>query len=344
MTPPVKPMAQNLLSLLQTSFSDSDLQNICYELRINYEDLRTPGLAGRTDKMRALVLLCQENGRLPDLITICRQLRPRQEWPDPVALGSEAELFGQPLRLLHFEPETVAIPRGHFLMGRDAGDVPAAEKPQHTLELGYFRSGKYPITNSQYAEFLRQRPQQSPPPPNTGWFGKEPPAARLDHPVVGVSWEDARAYCRWLSDVTGRAYRLPGEAEWEKAARGTDGRLYPWGNEWQEGLCNVGSGGTTAVTAYDATPTPYGCVDMLGNVAEWTSAIWGENRQEPAFPYPYQPNDGREDPNANQQNPRLRRVCRGGAFDSDPAHVRCTARDHLRANSARLNLGFRIVL
>ncbi|MCA9934594.1 MAG: SUMF1/EgtB/PvdO family nonheme iron enzyme [Ardenticatenaceae bacterium] len=336
-------MSQSLLELLKQSFDEGELEDLAYELRIELDDV-VSRLLGRAERMRALVQYCQRNGRLPDLITLCQQLRPQQEWPDPALLGSDAELLGEPVKRLHFEPETVPVPAGAFSMGSDAADAPPEETPHHVVELAYFRMGKYPITNAQYAEFLKQNPAQNPPPPSTGWFGKTPPQDKPDHPVVGVSWEDAVAYCQWLSEATGRSYRLPTEAAWEKAARGTDERPYPWGHEWIDGACNADSAGTTAVTAHDDHLSPYGCADMLGNVAEWTSTLWGDSRREPQYPYPYQANDGREDPTAHQQNPRLRRICRGGAYDTSKADLRCTARTSLRVNGRTDSIGFRIAL
>jgi formylglycine-generating enzyme required for sulfatase activity len=122
---------------------------------------------------------------------------------------------------------------------------------------------------------------------------------------VYVTWHDAMAYCRWLARVTGRAYRLPSEAEWEKAARGTDGRIWPWGNKWDSKRCNSregGPGNTTPVGQYSPQgDSPYGCVDMAGNVWEWTLSLLKD--------YPYDPKDGREDAQAEG-----RRRLRGGAF------------------------------
>jgi len=113
-----------------------------------------------------------------------------------------------------------------------------------------------------------------------GWKQQRP-----DHPVVCVSWQNARDYCRWLAQVTGQPWRLPTEAEWEKAARGTDGRIYPWGSEWDKLRANTsdgGPGGTTEVGHYSGAgsrdpkgdASPYGCHDMAGNVWEWTSTAW----------------------------------------------------------------------
>ncbi|MBI1880244.1 MAG: SUMF1/EgtB/PvdO family nonheme iron enzyme [Chloroflexi bacterium] len=117
-----------------------------------------------------------------------------------------------------FEPETVLIPAGPFLIGSQSGDkIPAEETPQHEITLPAFHIGVYPITNFEYAEFIK-REKHYEAPKKVGWFLREPPADKLDHPVVGVSWDDAQAYCRWLSQLTGRVYRLPTEAEWEKAA------------------------------------------------------------------------------------------------------------------------------
>lgn len=173
-------------------------------------------------------------------------------------------------KLLPFEPMTVVIPGGPFLMGSVPGaGIPMCETPQHTVELPAYRIGKHPVTNRQYAEFLKHVKTQEEP-KRTGWFLREPPQAKLEHPVVGVSWYDACAYCAWLSQVTGRTYRLPSEAEWEKAARGTDGRRYPWGNDWAENCANVNHNDTTPLDAYAAGVSPYGCLDLLGNVQEWT--------------------------------------------------------------------------
>jgi formylglycine-generating enzyme required for sulfatase activity len=105
--------------------------------------------------------------------------------------------------------------------------------------------------------------------------GKLPPG-KSDHPVNDVAWDEAMAYCRWLSDVTGRAYSLPSEAEWEKGARGTDGRIYPWGKQWDATRCNADKGDqddTTPVDAYPQGASPYGVLDMAGNVWEWTRSL-----------------------------------------------------------------------
>jgi formylglycine-generating enzyme required for sulfatase activity len=241
---------------------------------------------------------------------------------------------------LPFEPETTLIPAGPFLMGSQPGeDVPKNETPQHEVRLRTYRIGLYPVTNEQYAEFVKQA--KHPTPKKTGWFGKTPPKNKLDHPAVGVSWNDALAYCRWLSEQTGRAYRLPTEAEWEKAARGDDGRIYPWGNAWKPGCCNCANTETTSVTAFPTGQSPYGCLDLIGNVWEWTSTLWGPDWQESDFPYPYQPNDGREDLTADAT---VHRVFRGGSFADEVSQLRCSVRRWYAPDHADKACGFRVVL
>lgn len=243
---------------------------------------------------------------------------------------------------LPFEPITVLIPAGTFLMGSLPGDTtPSEEIPQHQITLPAYRMGQYPITNYQYAEFLR-REKQVEPPKKVGWFLREPPGDKLDHPVVGVSWDDAQAYCRWLSGQTGRVYRLPSEAEWEKAARGEAGRFYPWGDDWQAGYCHSGGDDTRPVTAYPEGASPYGCVDMAGNAQEWTSTLWGSDPKISDFVYPYRPDDGREDPTASHLH-RVYRVYRGGSFRDEPARLRCAARGASTPDSKIRWRGFRVV-
>jgi formylglycine-generating enzyme required for sulfatase activity len=252
-----------------------------------------------------------------------------------------------------FEPETVLVAAGAFLMGSDIDG--ADEAPQHQLQLPAYEIGKYPVTNREYAEFIKLDRQQEPP-TKSRWFLREPPADKLDHPVTGVSWSEAKAYCDWLSEQTGqtRIYRLPTEAEWEKAARGTDGARFPWGNEWLDGRCNSNSNDTTPVLNRDAQPAArpyypagvsvYGCGDMIGNVQEWTSTLWGSDLKKGAFPYPYRSDDGREDLEADQHLHRVYRVQRGGAFRDSSAKLRCSARGTSSADSRSRWRGFRVVL
>lgn len=158
-----------------------------------------------------------------------------------------------------------------------------------------------------------------------------------DHPVTCVSWHDALRFCRWSSDQTGLRVALPSEAEWEKAARGTDGRIYPWGSSNPDSKkCNYGGymRGTTPVGHYSPYgDSPYGCVDMTGNVWEWTRSIH--------MRYPYNPEDGREDLEIRDE---ASRVLRGGSFSIDDWFVYCACRRSERPSRCFGNCGFRVVV
>jgi len=250
---------------------------------------------------------------------------------------------------LPYEPETILIPAGPFLMGYDNGEP--EEGRQHEVNLPDYYIGKYPVTNRQYAAFIHYSKHYAPP-ARPYWFLREPPADKLDHPVTGVSWYDALAYCTWLSEQTQRTrlYRLPSEAEWEKAARGSDGRLYPWGNIWVDGYCNAAGTDTTPVTNEAGEPTypkgvsSYGCCDMLGNVQEWTNTLWGSELTENSYPYEYKANDGREDIDADQRLSRTYRVYRGGYFRDTSETLRCSARAAFDAARPSRWRGFRVVM
>ncbi len=259
------------------------------------------------------------------------------------------------LQLPIFRP----IPAGSFLMGTPERELSALaktfggtresyreESPQHTVVLPAFAIAATPVTNGLYAAFVAAGGARPP----SHWRGPEPPAALRDHPVMGVAWEEAQAFCAWLSQqmvsdgqratepgaaLIGRPspiiYRLPTEAEWERAARGTDGRMYPWG-DWAEGRANTrdgGPGATTPVGAYPAGASPEGCLDMAGNVWEWTASL--------DAPYPYRPDDGREDPAAPG-----RRILRGGCYANPRGYARCACRFRLPPSMRNEFLGFRL--
>ena len=227
------------------------------------------------------------------------------------------------------QPITWVAP-GAFQMGSDEArdpDAYEAELPQHELSLLGYWIGRSPVTVAQFRVFVDTSGQK----PGEEKALKGP----NDHPVMYVSWREAQAYCRWLSEKTGQTVRLPSEAEWEKAARGTDGRIYPWGNGWDASRCNTsegGVGGRTPVGMYSPQgDSPYGCTDMVGNVWEWTSTKWGTS-------YPYKPDDGREDPQGDDA-----RVLRGGAFYYLRRSARCAARRYSDPDSRIVNIGFRVV-
>jgi formylglycine-generating enzyme required for sulfatase activity len=245
--------------------------------------------------------------------------------------------------------DMIPIPAGEFTMGSTQEEINYGlqrceeshghcqrswfenELPQHTVYLNAFYIGRYEVTNAQYERFVRATGYQTP----RGWSGGSIPGGLEDHPVVNVSWHDALAYCRWLSEETGQIVRLPTEAEWEKAARGTDGRVYPWGDEFDAAKCNSLENDiqtTTPVGQYSPQgDSPYGVADVAGNVWEWTSSVHKG--------YPYDPVDGREDLGAGGS-----RVLRGGAFYGNHGAGRCAARNRDPADLRDDAVGFRVAV
>lgn len=217
-----------------------------------------------------------------------------------------------------WEPATVLIPAGSFLMGSVAEEgIPDWETPQFTMDLPAFRMGKYPVTNAQFARFVQETERFVP--TEMGWQnGNQPTTDQFNQPVMGVTWYEALAYCVWLISETGRPYTLPSEAQWEKAAREPQGQPFPWGNDWQDGKhCNTDCSNVTSIDKFEGGMSYYGCFDMVGNVREWTSTQWGRHRRTALdstssypWPLPWKHNEGADSLNANRQ---IRRVTRGGA-------------------------------
>jgi formylglycine-generating enzyme required for sulfatase activity len=235
------------------------------------------------------------------------------------------------------EPEWVEIPAGVFFMGSQRMNWAT---PLHLLNLERFWIGRFPVTNAQYRLFVEGAGYKRP----SHWKGGDIPAGLEKHPVVWVNGEDAWAYCRWLSEVTGKRIMLPSEAEWEKAARGEQGMPeYPWGDGFEMGKANTkeaGLGTTSAVDSYPGGVSPYGVWDMCGNVWEWTRSLWGAAFEQPDFGYPYKANDGREDLAAEGL-----RVLRGGAWYTNQTWTGCSARHGADPNGDRTNAhGFRVVM
>lgn len=159
--------------------------------------------------------------------------------------------------------EMVLIQEGQFIMGYDKRHPD--EGPQHIVYTDKFYIDKFEVTNAQYLRFAQETGRRLP-----DYLRNEViPPGREDHPVIYVSWYDARDYCHWAEK------RLPTETEWEKAARGTDGRIFPWGNEFDTKKANVphlGLRSTTPVGSFPEGKSPYGAYDMVGNVWEWTDS------------------------------------------------------------------------
>lgn len=226
--------------------------------------------------------------------------------------------------------ELVRVPAGEFLMGSDpAKDKNARpeEQPQHCVYASEFYIGKYPITNEQYAAFVKATKHRAP----DHWKNGQIPAGKENHPVVVVSWNDAVVFCQWLSGETGQPFRLPTEAEWEKAARGTDGRIYPWGDGWDKTRLNSREGGpgdTTPVGHYSPIgDSPYGAADMCGNVWEWCQKKWLDSYKD------YYDND---------LEGMFPQVLRGGAFYNYDGNIRCAVRYWYKPDLRDWDLGFRV--
>lgn len=237
----------------------------------------------------------------------------------------------------------ITIPTGPCWIGSDPAQdelADASELPQHQLDLPTYQITRVPVTVAQFAAFIHATGYRTTAEAvgsswginATGWFeikdatwrnpqgNEEETVIKADHPVTHVSWHDAVAFCHWAG------VRLPTEVEWEKAARGTDGRLFPWGNELPDAQrCNYAFavGDTTPVGSYPLGASPYGLLDISGNVREWTSTVWGPYAELSAYAYPYTPTDGRENPAAPDD---ICRVMHQGSFGSTVRNVRCACR------------------
>jgi|GEM_PF-1131396 len=227
-----------------------------------------------------------------------------------------------------------------------------SETPLHVVSLPMYSIGVYPVTIGEYRKFIEQGGYEEKHYwTQVGWEYRknnewsEPfqwekyTSVRSDRmPVVGVSWFEAAAYCRWLtySTTSELQFRLPTEAEWEKAARGVDGRIFPWGNEWNSNLCNTlefwnGNRQLATTTEVDYFPpvsaSPYGVMDMAGNVFEWCQTLWKRTYKWPA----------NNDPLAVGE-----RIVRGGAYDFWCYSARTAFRYWLNPWDRNLNVGFRV--
>ena len=229
----------------------------------------------------------------------------------------------------------VLVPAGEFTMGANRGD--ADERPAHVVALDAYYMGRHEVTNAEYMAFCSEAGSHIPIAyeADVGWA--EIAAAMPDHPVVGVTWEDAMAYAEW------RGMRLPTEAEWEKAARGVDERLYPWGNTVPDAdarstrLANIrfpsdhADAAVAAVGSYPSDVSPYGVYDTAGNVSEWVADTYS------ATYYHHSPE---RNPVGAQHGSW--RVVRGGSWAADRDEALTVNRRGQHPDTAASFIGFRV--
>lgn len=221
----------------------------------------------------------------------------------------------------------VEIPAGEFAMGSDGGQALEDERPMHRVWVGSVSMDLHEVTTAQYAEFLAATHRLAPWQWNTVDLSQP-----SDRPVIGVDWSDADAYCRW------KGKRLPTEAEWEKSARGTDGRLYPWGNQVpRKDLANFALGARFSysqvlmpVQSYEQGKSPYGLYQMAGNVWEWVQDWYAANYYEVS-------------PERNPQGPEEGqfKVLRGGSWSDLPKYLLTYGRFKLLPETRNSYTGFR---
>lgn len=254
-----------------------------------------------------------------------------------------------PARVRFKGREFIHVPAGPFLMGSKAGVVDDlfakfgneflprealdAELPQHTVSVSDFYISRYPVTNEEYKAFIDAtnhaiRIQDDEFSRGYNWDVQQRtyPPGKENYPVGMVKWQDAHAYCDWVE------VRLPTEAEWEKAARGVDGREWPWG-DWQEGRCNCGGSLELVPIGHysPASDSPFGVSEMAGNMFEWCSSLFRG--------YPYRADDGRENMTVEGK-----RVVRGGPAGPWILKSRCAFRQGNEPGDFGFSIGFRVVL
>jgi toxoflavin biosynthesis protein ToxD len=199
------------------------------------------------------------------------------------------------------------------------------ESPQHAVSLDAYEIATVPVTIDAYRAYVADGGSTP-----ASWQRQQADDGRL--PVVDITFSLANAYAAWLTQRSAHLYRLPTEAEWECAARGTDGRRFPWGDVWENARAATREGGSPlpVVGSFPAGASPWGVLDMAGTVWEWTSSLDAL--------YPYDPHDGREDLTAPG-----RRIIRGGCYVNPSGYARCACRFRMAPQVTNAFLGFRLV-
>jgi len=245
--------------------------------------------------------------------TVINGLRVQNISPRIVTLTSETR--GLNIRI----PEMVRVCGGKFFMG---SDTISNAGPVRQVALSDFSIGKYPVTNEEYRGYLKATGQEIP-----SIYGYEDDDT---HPAIGVSYNDAGSYCKFLMELTGRKFGLPTEAQWEFAARGPEGRPYPWGPETPQGRVNFNSTMTTPVDSFPSGATPSGIFDMSGNVWEWCVDWYGNYK-----------GDDLTDPKGPKRGSY--RVVRGSSWNNNHEdRLLSVSRAKCAPTSSSFRIGFRI--
>jgi formylglycine-generating enzyme required for sulfatase activity len=222
-------------------------------------------------------------------------------------------------------PQLVTIPAGEFLMGSDTGQD--NERPVHRVWIDAFQLSAHQVTNADYAIYLSSEGKLQPP------FFHDPAFSHTRQPVVGVSWFEATEYCAWLRSATGRSYRLPTEAEWERAARGGgESRLFPWGDAPPDSLPNYATRWQTGPEPVGhSAPNAFGLFDMCANVHEWCSDWFSADYYVTS-------------PECNPRGPEsgIRRASRGGSWRHQIKVTRSAARSSIPPHLQYADYGFRV--
>jgi formylglycine-generating enzyme required for sulfatase activity len=236
----------------------------------------------------------------------------------------------------------VYVPAGEFVMGSEDGG--SDERPVHSVYLDAFWIYQTKVTNAMYATFLNAEGNQTE--GGVTWLDAGDGDVRIhqvsgawqvdsgyeEHPAIEVSWYGAAAYCQWAG------VRLPTEAEWEKAACGTEGNIYPWGDSWNSGLANAsgagdGYSGTSPAGSFPGGASPYGALDMAGNVWEWVADWYGGNY------YQSSPNENPTGPESGRY-----RILRGGSWHVNPNYLRAANRHFHFPYTSHFVIGFRCAM
>jgi formylglycine-generating enzyme required for sulfatase activity len=279
-------------------------------------EIRVRDLSGR----EALKSVVVKKGRTAEVAVDLLHLSSQETRKDLVPIGGNPQGHAEYWR--HRDGAIVVkVPAGEFLMGSPEGVGQPQERPQHRVHVPEFLIDKTEVTWRQFRKFAEATGTPLQPPPLWG--------APDDYPASSIPWEEAKAYCEWVGG------RLPTEAEWEKAARGTDARAYPWGDQWDPDRCNSWKGGPNrpvAVGSFADCISPYGLLDMAGNMWEWCADLFDEDYYAQSPPRdPQGPSSGSH------------RVLRGGDWIAQPLWLRTADRRGMAPSNRNHNTGFRCV-